>query len=101
MRVQVEFTLIPMGGSHHISKEIALCEKILQDHGLKTELHALGTNIEGEFSEICKAIEECHRQVHQSGRVRIYSILKIVSSLEGESSFEEKVKHVEERLKAL
>lgn len=101
MRVQVEFTLIPMGGSHHVSKEIALCEKILRKYNLTTELHALGTNIEGEFSEIMKAIEECHEAVHDSGRVRVYSVLKIVSSTEGESRFADKVKHVEEELKGL
>ncbi len=98
MKVQIEFSLIPIGGDPHLSEDIALCEKILADHGLTIELHAMGTNIEGDWETIMQALEACHEAIQEKGRSRIYSVLKIVTGSGGEKSFQEKVASVRRQL---
>jgi uncharacterized protein YqgV (UPF0045/DUF77 family) len=34
---------------------------------LKTQLHANGTNIEGEWDEVFAAVRRCHEAVHAMG----------------------------------
>ena len=51
-----------------MSKEIAACERVLAEAGLKTKLHAYGTNIEGEWDDVFAAIKRCHEVVHAHGR---------------------------------
>ncbi|HHJ39962.1 MAG: hypothetical protein AXA67_04580 [Methylothermaceae bacteria B42] len=101
MKVQIEFSLIPIGGDPHLSEDIALCEKILADYGLEVELHAMGTNIEGDWDAIMQALKACHEAIMEKGRSRIYSVLKIVASREEEKSFQEKVASVRYQLEKL
>ena len=49
MNVIVDFCLIPIGTSVSLSPYVAACEQVLTGPGLKTALHANGTNIEGEW----------------------------------------------------
>ena len=56
MNVIVDFCLVPLGVGVSVSKYIAECEKILTEAGLKTQMHAYGTNIEGEWDEVFSAI---------------------------------------------
>ena len=44
--------------------------------GLKTHMHAYGTNIEGEWGAVFDAIKHCHETVHQMGAPRITSTLR-------------------------
>ena len=46
MRVIADLCLIPLGIGVSVSKEVAACERVLAEAGLKTKLHAYGTNIE-------------------------------------------------------
>lgn len=48
MNVIVELCIVPIGVGVSLSKYVAACEKVLTEAGLNTELHANGTNIEGE-----------------------------------------------------
>jgi uncharacterized protein (TIGR00106 family) len=60
MRVIADLCLIPIGIGVSVSKEIAACEVVLAEAGLKTKLHAYGTNIEGEWDAVFAAIKRCH-----------------------------------------
>jgi hypothetical protein len=44
MLVIADFCLIPIGIGVSVSREIAACERVLAEAGLKTRLHACGTN---------------------------------------------------------
>ena len=56
MKVIADFCIIPIGVGVSVANEIAVCEKILSDAGLKIQLHAYGTNIEGEWEIVFDAI---------------------------------------------
>src|SRR5579871_2547480 len=64
MRVIADFCLVPIGIGVSVSKEVAACERVLAEAGLKTNLHAYGTNIEGEWDDVFAAIKRCHEVVH-------------------------------------
>lgn len=98
MKVHCDLCLIPMGGNVSVAKEIAACQKIFQARGLNHQLHAFGTNIEGEWDEVMAAVKACHEQVHQLGRVRVTSTLKIGTRTDREQSLADKVNSVTMRL---
>jgi uncharacterized protein YqgV (UPF0045/DUF77 family) len=41
MRVIADFCLVPLGIGISVSREIAVCEQVLAEAGLKTNLHAV------------------------------------------------------------
>lgn len=68
-----DFCLIPMGtGSTSVGAYIAECQRVLeslkQAGSIVTyEVHGYGTNLEGPFDAVSKAIELCHEAVHKMG----------------------------------
>jgi uncharacterized protein (TIGR00106 family) len=95
MRVIADLCLIPMGVGVSVSKEIAACERVLADAGLKTLLHAYGTNIEGEWDEVFAAIKRCHELVHSMGTPRISSSLRFGTRIDRPQTIEDKIRSVE------
>jgi uncharacterized protein (TIGR00106 family) len=98
MRVIADFCLVPIGAGVSVSKEIAACERVLAEAGLKTKLHAYGTNIEGEWDDVFAAIKRCHEVVHAMGVSRISSTLRFGTRTDREQSMDDKVASVERRL---
>jgi len=101
MKVIVDFCLIPIGVGVSVSKYIAECEKILSDAGLKTHLHAYGTNIEGEWEDVFTAIKRCHERVHEMGAPRISSTIKLGTRTDRDQTMEDKIKSVQEKLQGI
>lgn len=98
MKVIVDLCLIPLGGDASLSPYIAECQKILQSLGLNHQLHAYGTNIEGEWETVMDAVKRCHIRVHEMGAPRINSTIKIGTRTDREQTMAEKVNHVESLL---
>jgi uncharacterized protein (TIGR00106 family) len=98
MKVIVDFCLVPMGVGVSVSKYIVECEKILNDAGLKTQLHAYGTNIEGEWDEVFAAIKRCHEHIHGMGVPRISTTIKLGTRIDREQTMEDKIRSVQEKL---
>ncbi len=98
MKVIVDFCLVPIGVGVSVSKYIAECEKILSDAGLKTQLHAYGTNIEGEWEEVFAAVKRCHERVHEMGAPRISSTIRLGTRTDREQTMEDKIRSVQEKL---
>ena len=101
MKVIVDFCLIPIGVGVSVSKYIAECEKILSEAGLKTQLHANGTNIEGEWEDVFAAIKRCHERVHEMGAPRISSMIRLGTRTDREQTLEDKIKSVQEKLRGI
>ena len=99
MNVIVDFCLIPLGVGVSLSDYIAACEQILQEEGLQVELHANGTNIEGEWDTVMRAIKKCHLRVHEMGAPRISTSLKVGTRTDRSQTSAEKVRSVEEKMK--
>ncbi|MBI2423579.1 MAG: MTH1187 family thiamine-binding protein [Candidatus Hydrogenedentes bacterium] len=98
MKVIVDLCIIPLNVEVSLSKYIAACQVILKDAGLKTHLHAYGTNIEGEWDAVMAAIKACHEKVHSMGAPRIATTIKLGTRVDREQSMEDKVRSVELKL---
>ena len=97
MRVIADFCLVPVGIGVSVSKEIAACERVLTEAGLKTRLHAYGTNIEGEWDDVFAAIKRCHEVVHAMGTPRISSNLRFGTRTDRQQTMENKIQSVEKK----
>jgi len=100
MKVIADFCLVPIGVGVSTSKYIAECERIFRDAGLKTYLHAYGTNIEGEWDDVFTAIKRCHERVHEMGAPRISSTLRFGTRTDREQTMEDKIRSVQEKLQS-
>ena len=100
MQVIADLCLIPIGIGVSVSREVAACERVLAEAGLKTRLHAYGTNIEGEWDEVFAAIKRCHEVVHAMGAPRISSSLRFGTRTDRPQTMDDKVHSVQDKLKA-
>jgi uncharacterized protein (TIGR00106 family) len=98
MKVIADLCVVPLGVGVSLGKYIAACEKVLQKAGLKTQLHAYGTNIEGEWDEVMEAVKQCHRTLHEMGVPRISSSIRLGTRVDREQTIEDKVRSVREKL---
>ncbi len=100
MKVIADLCIIPMGVGVSVSKQIAECERILTEAGLKTNLHAYGTNIEGEWDDVFAAVKRCHEVLHSSGVPRISTSMKFGTRTDKDQTMADKVESVQTKLKA-
>jgi uncharacterized protein (TIGR00106 family) len=100
MNVIADLCLVPIGVGVSVSKYIAACEKVLDDAGLETQLHAYGTNIEGDWDAVFSAIKRCHEVVHEMGAPRITTTLKFGTRTDRAQTMSDKVRSVEDKLKS-
>ena len=98
MKVLVDLCIVPLGVGVSLSPYIAACEKVLTEAGLKTSLHAYGTNIEGEWDAVFSAIKLCHETVHRMGAPRITTTVKLGTRTDREQTMEDKVNSVREKM---
>tara|TARA_Y100001968_G_C19063052_1_gene574690 strand:+ start:145 stop:459 length:315 start_codon:yes stop_codon:yes gene_type:complete len=94
MWVSIDLCLVPIGVGISLSRYISYCTKIIEKHGLDYELGPNGTAIEGEWDDVFECIKSCHKKVHGSGAIRIYTTLKINTRIDKQQSFREKVPSV-------
>ena len=101
MYVNIDLCLIPLGVGVSLSPYIAQCQRILKEAGLNHELHAYGTNIEGEWDSVFAAVKACHETVHAMGAARITSTVKIGTRIDRRQTLADKVTSVENCLSPL
>jgi uncharacterized protein (TIGR00106 family) len=77
MKAVAEVQVIPIGVGVSVRREVQRAHEILKAAGLRVELHAYGTNVEGELSAILQAVEQVHRTLHAEGTVRLSTFLKL------------------------
>lgn len=98
MRVIVDLCVIPIGAGVSLSSYVAACEKVLSEAGLKIQLHANGTNIEGDWEEVFAAIRRCHEVLHEMGVPRITTAIKVGTRTDRYQTMEDKVQSVQRKL---
>ncbi len=98
MKVIMDLTVSPFGVGLSVSKYIASCHEIFEEAGLKTNLHAYGTNIEGEWDEVMAAVKRCHEKLHQMGVPRLTSSIKVGTRTDKEQTMQDKVDSVASKL---
>jgi uncharacterized protein (TIGR00106 family) len=77
MRATAEIQVVPIGVGVSVRKEVQRAHQVLVDAGLEVELHAMGTNVEGELRDILAAIERIHDTLHREGVVRLSTAVKL------------------------
>lgn len=98
MKVIMDLCVVPMGVGVSVSDYVVACQKILKSAGLKYQLHAFGTNIEGDWDEVMSAVKECHKKVHAMGAPRISTTIKLGTRVDRAQTMEEKVASVVDKL---
>jgi uncharacterized protein (TIGR00106 family) len=98
MQVIMDIMVSPGGVGLSVSPYVAACQKIFEEAGLSYNLHAYGTNVEGEWDEVMAAVKRCHTDLHDMGAVRITSHMKVGTRNDRKQTIADKITSVEEKL---
>ena len=98
MKVIADICVVPIGVGVSVSREVIACEKVLRESGLRTMLHAYGTNIEGEWDEVFAAVKRCHEVLHFMGVERISTNIRVGTRTDKQQTMEDKIRKVEEHI---
>ncbi len=98
MKVIADIAIVPLGAGLSLSSYVAACERVLREAGLNPQLHANGTNVEGEWDLVMAALERCHEKLHATGVPRVATNLRIGTRTDREQTMDDKVRSVEEKL---
>jgi uncharacterized protein (TIGR00106 family) len=99
MNVMIDICIVPLGVGVSVSEYITACQKVLQKSGLKHQMHAYGTNVEGDWDEVMAAVKQCHEVVHQMGAPRITTSMRLGTRTDREQTMDDKIQSVEDKLK--
>ncbi len=77
MKATAEIQVIPIGTGVSVRKQVKRAHELIVASGLTVELHAYGTNVEGELATILDTVRNVHETLHRDGVVRIASNIKL------------------------
>jgi uncharacterized protein (TIGR00106 family) len=98
MKVLVDVSIVPLGVGVSLSTYVAACERVFQEAGLSPQLHANGTNVEGEWDIVFGAVKRCHEIVHAMGAPRVSTTMRVGTRTDRDQSLDDKVRSVREKL---
>ena len=98
MKAIVDLCVVPLGVGVSVSQYVVAWERILKEAGLQTQLHAYGTNIEGEWDAVFAAIKKCHEAVHALGAPRISTVIKLGTRTDRNQTMDDKIRSVEAKM---
>lgn len=99
MNVMIDICIVPLGVGVSVSEYVTACQKVLQNSGLKHQMHAYGTNVEGDWDEVMAAVKQCHEVVHEMGAPRITTSMRLGTRTDREQTMDDKIQSVQEKLK--
>ena len=99
MHAIADVCVIPVGVGVSVSKYVTACQRVFEAAGLSHNLHAYGTNVEGEWDVVFAAIKRCHEVVHEMGAPRISTTIRAGTRTDREQTMGDKIKSVEQKLK--
>jgi uncharacterized protein (TIGR00106 family) len=86
MKATAEIQVIPIGAGVSVRHEVKRAHELLEESGLGIQLHAFGTNVEGELEDILRAIGRVHEVLHAEGVVRLSTAVKIGTRTDKETT---------------
>lgn len=98
MNVMIDICIVPLGVGVSVSKYIAACQRVLDDAQLAHEMHAYGTNVEGDWDRVMAAVKRCHEVVHQMGAPRITTSMRLGTRTDREQTMDDKIQSVKLKL---
>ena len=97
MSVLLEMSIVPLGVGESVSQHVARCVDLVDQSGLNYELHAMGTIVEGELTEVVALMQQCIEEVaKQNDRVTCSAKFDLRKGRQG--SIASKVDSVEQKL---
>lgn len=100
MKVMIDLCVVPLGVGVSVSSYVVACQKILDQAGLKHQLHAYGTNVEGDWDVVMAAVKACHEEIHRMGAPRITTTIKLGTRVDRDQTMTDKIASVEGKLAA-
>jgi uncharacterized protein (TIGR00106 family) len=95
----VFLTITPLGtATPSVSRYVAGVERVLRESGLKHQLTAMGTIVEGDLDEILAVVRKMHEHPFTQGAVRVSTSIKIDDRRDKVATMEGKMRSVEEKL---
>ncbi|MCJ2045616.1 MTH1187 family thiamine-binding protein [Methylobacterium sp. J-078] len=94
MKVVADLCIVPMGVGPSVSPYVREIKAILDASPLNAEMHANGTNIEGELSEICALVEACEARLSELGVQRVFFTMAFSSRRDKDQAMADKLKAV-------
>ncbi|WP_019904127.1 MTH1187 family thiamine-binding protein [Methylobacterium sp. 77] len=91
MKVVADLCIVPMGVGPSVSSYVREIKTIIEASHLNAEMHANGTNIEGELADICRLIELCEDRLSQLGVQRVFFTMAFSSRRDKEQSMADKL----------
>ena len=98
MNVIIDLCVVPIGVGLSVSKYVAACHDIINEAGLTSELHAYGTNIEGDWDKVFDVVKKCHERIHEMGAPRITTTIKAGTRIDREQTMADKIASVKSKL---
>ncbi|KAI9926744.1 hypothetical protein ASPWEDRAFT_72976 [Aspergillus wentii DTO 134E9] len=100
-RVTADFSLVPIGSqTASFSQQIAEIQRLLTWSGLKYQMTATGTTIEGPWDQVSQVIGYAHTLVHQAGIARIQTDIRMMTRTDKVQPMEGNIASVERILSA-
>lgn len=98
MKVMIDICIVPLGVGVSVSEYVAACQQIFDKAGLSHQMHAYGTNVEGDWDEVMLAVKRCHETVHEMGAPRITTSIRLGTRTDREQTMQDKVDSVQAKL---
>jgi uncharacterized protein (TIGR00106 family) len=94
-----EISVVPVGAGASISDYVVRAIEVVRASGLKYELSAMGTNVEGEVSAILELAGKIHQSCFDEGAVRVLTAVKIDDRRDKQLTIESKRSAVKAKLR--
>lgn len=98
MNVMIDLCVIPLGVGVSVSEYVTACQRVLDEAGLSHQMHAYGTNVEGEWDEVFAAVKRCHEVVHEMGAPRVSTSMRIGTRIDRDQTMQDKIDSVSTKL---
>ena len=95
-----QITVLPFGTGASISKYVAGAVRVIAESGLKYELSAMTTIVEGDVDSILALMKKVHESCFDEGAVRVLTSLSLDERRDKELTIEGKKAAVREKLQA-
>lgn len=98
MHVIAQVSIVPVGVGPSVSDYLASCKKVFEESGLEHEMHANGTNVQGEWDDVCAAVRQCHQVIQGLGAPRVLTTLQLDTRTDRDQTLSDRVESVRDKL---
>jgi uncharacterized protein (TIGR00106 family) len=94
-----EVSIVPIGtATTSVSDFVAGAVSILKNSGLRFELTAMGTILEGDLATVMDTVRKMHETPFTKGAQRVYTVIKIDDRRDKQTGMDYKVHSVQDKL---